>query len=459
MKTLPVILILVFAIACNKPSDQTVSSPDSTATAATPTAEPVNVVIWGEVGVRETPSDKGKYLTSVYLGEHVQVPGDTASEVSGKKRNHFRKVTLSDGKSGWVRDEFIATDVHPAAVTANAQMYKRPDLATVTEKVFMIGDFVVVRKTENDFVEVTGKLMGDKWFTTGFIRSSIISYKEIDVEYAALKRRAEEETKEKIKSALQSQLADQSVFGESDLWKYDYTTEEEEDDAPAEATSDNPYFELDPPTEGLVGFYRLDGGNADDASGNQKNGQSISTTGGTDKNEADGGTYFQRGAYVTIPDDPSSFTGQFSVVACFKTSDINLRDQCVVSKGRSTDGTGFNFGYNNIDGRRILYLGMIGTKPVGVEVTTNLSGDQWVYLAGTFDMRVAKLYLNGQLVGTAAIPSTETAEIAYNLGNSSQPIEIGRELATLDRYFFGTIDNVGVWNRALSAEEIVSMNK
>ncbi len=118
----------------------------------------MNVVIWNEVGIRDTPSDKGKYVTSIYLGERFDLVGDTASEVVGSKRNHYHKITLSDGTGGWVRDELVALHVSPAAVMYNAVVCKRPDQASVTDKTFIGGDFVVVRKVSGAFLEVTGKI-------------------------------------------------------------------------------------------------------------------------------------------------------------------------------------------------------------------------------------------------------------------------------------------------------------
>jgi hypothetical protein len=47
--------------------------------------------------------------------------------------------------------------------------------------------------------------------------------------------------------------------------------------------------------------------------------------------------------------------------------------------------------------------------------------------------------------------------IAYNFANSSQPLEIGRELATLDRYFHGTLDDVAIYTRALRADEVLQL--
>src|ERR1041385_4967163 len=132
MKTPYLTLVLLLAIACSKPSDNDGSNDSTAASSTTPADTTVNVVIWNEVGIRDTPSDKGKYLTTIYLGEKFDVVGDTASELVGSKRNHFHKIRLSDGSPGWGRDELVALHVVPAAVMTDAAICKRPDHATVT---------------------------------------------------------------------------------------------------------------------------------------------------------------------------------------------------------------------------------------------------------------------------------------------------------------------------------------
>ncbi len=190
----------------------------------------MNVVIWNEVGIRATPSDKGKYVTSIYLGERFDLVGDTASEVGDTKRIYFHKIQLSDGTTGWVRDEFVALHVSPAAIMNNAVVCKRPDEASVTDKTFSTGDFVVVRKVNGRFLEVTGKLENDTWYTTGYISKEFVSYKPIEAEYAALSRRAYDKlTTQKVKDVLLARLQDASVFGQSLLWDHDFNNVEEGD--------------------------------------------------------------------------------------------------------------------------------------------------------------------------------------------------------------------------------------
>lgn len=459
----------IVALSCTqKGNDQASADADTTAApvVVTPVVKKINVVTWNEVSIKETPSEKGKYVTSVYLNENIQLTGDTASEKSGSKRNHYHKVTLSDGKSGWIREEFIAIDVQPAAIKVTATaVYKRPDAATVTDKTFNWTNYIVVKKAEGNFLEVQGKIPGEKWFTSGFIIASSVSYDKLDVEYAALKCRASEEMKQKIQDALYTQLEDPKFFGESELWRKDYTSEEEEElaaEGDEESGVEGPRFSITPPTEGLVGFYSMDDGKVEDQSGRGNHGEAFFTELASDKLLSRGGAMkFLGNSYATISDNNGSdIKPPFTVSAYFRLDDPAKIDQCVVSRGRSTDGTGFNFGYTvKDDGKTVVYLGLIGTRPVSAESQVKIDGGEWVLLTGSFDMDRVKLYLNGKLVNSSYIPPQE-AELAYqNLADSDQPLEIGRELQNLNRYFFGAIDNVCLWNRALTDAEILGMYK
>jgi hypothetical protein len=432
-------------------SDQTATSGNP----ATPATEgrPVSIVIWNEVGVRATPEEKGKYVTSVYLGELLQLPGDTASEVSGSKLNHYHKVVLSDGKSGWVRDEFIAVDVYPAAVIKESPIYKRPDLVAISDKVLMPMDFAVAKKSSGEWTEVKAKKAGDKWYTSGYVKTNTLSFAPIDVQFVTLRRRVAEETKADLKQILETQLADENIFSTSALWASEYGRVEEEDPMAGS------FQQLKTPEAGLYAYLPLNG-DGTDIGGSENYGTLSGATPANDMgNAANGAMYFNGESFITLNNPSAEYLKPpLSVAAYFMLENPAAINQCVVSRGRSSDGTGFNFGYTvTDDNRRIFYLGFIGSAPIGAEAPANIEEGEWVFLAGTFDMKEAKLYVNGELVDTQAISEDEANAIFDNLANSSEPIEIGRELSTLDRYFRGTIDDVVIYKRALTAEEIAAM--
>ena len=72
--------------------------------------------------------------------------------------------------------------------------------------------------------------------------------------------------------------------------------------------------------------------------------------------------------------------------------------------------------------------------------------NEWHHVVGTYDGAAVKLYLNGDLIGTTAITG------APLIGQGV--VGIGAQLPEIKRFFHGIIDDVRIYNRALSAEEI-----
>src|SRR5262249_22250503 len=71
----------------------------------------------------------------------------------------------------------------------------------------------------------------------------------------------------------------------------------------------------------------------------------------------------------------------------------------------------------------------------------------WTHPAGTYNGSRVRLYVNGTLVRSIAVTGS--------MPNSSNPLRIGGD-SVWGEYFNGLIDEVRIYNRALSATEIQS---
>ena len=87
-------------------------------------------------------------------------------------------------------------------------------------------------------------------------------------------------------------------------------------------------------------------------------------------------------------------------------------------------------------------IGGVNTKAFG---TAPLATDTWTHLATTYDGAALRFYVNGNLVRTTAVTGT--------IATSTNPLQIGGD-SIFGQYFAGTIDEVRIYNTALTQTQI-----
>lgn len=172
---------------------------------------------WKEVSVRETPSAKGKWITSVYLAEKFEFLEERAIDSSDKRLPEYLKIKLKDGKEGWIRGDFVAVDARPAALIENIPIYKRPDIMTKSDKEFSQMDIVAVLSEQDDWLEVKGKRREVTWYDKGWIKSDNVTYDRDDIGVAVFALRAfdkkdEAERQKELEQILENPDFEQSIF-------------------------------------------------------------------------------------------------------------------------------------------------------------------------------------------------------------------------------------------------------
>ena len=93
----------------------------------------------------------------------------------------------------------------------------------------------------------------------------------------------------------------------------------------------------------------------------------------------------------------------------------------------------------------------IGSSDRQLTVGSRLPSNTWTHLAATYNGATQRLYVNGVQVGSRAQTGT--------LNVSANPLRIGGNTVWANEYFKGLIDEVRVYNRALSQAEIAAVSK
>ncbi len=194
------------------------------------------------------------------------------------------------------------------------------------------------------------------------------------------------------------------------------------------------------PTDGLVAYYPFNG-NANDESGNGNNGIVNGATLTTDrKGIGDRAYYFDgTGKYIRIPQInwPAFGTGDFTACAWVNISSFD--DFRMIFADNTLNN--FQFNISSGGGSFEFYLPGAGYSSVAYKFIKS----NWYCLIAMKQAGVLKFYINGQQFGSynnsSAILKSSFLDIGYRTSNNKHP-------------FYGTIDQVRIYNRALTEAEI-----
>ncbi len=148
-------------------------------------------------------------------------------------------------------------------------------------------------------------------------------------------------------------------------------------------------------------------------------------------------------SYVRIPDDPSLGPVNAMTLDAWIKPEAPLHTYApIVKKAGNNSGYALEFvGSNNVS-FWVYLTGRGWTSSASAPVPLGV----WSHVAGVYDGTAVSLYLNGERVGlTSASGSIVVSDQALNLG---------RDPINTDRLYHGLIDEVELFNRAVSASEI-----
>ena len=216
------------------------------------------------------------------------------------------------------------------------------------------------------------------------------------------------------------------------------------------------------PTNGLVGYWPFNG-NANDESGNAHNGNITGATLTTDRygNANCAYSYNGNNNYIMIP-NTSTLSG---------FADITISGWVNISQFPSSISDGLSglvtkwYGNGSCGGVTDNYACYIRTNnqfigatnqyrvyPNDLQTPSNLTTSNWYHFVMIHNsVSGGSFYINGILVSTYTTIGA--------LCSSTNPLYFGcdRILGTLNRFFNGKLDDIGIWNRALTQSEITGL--
>jgi hypothetical protein len=152
--------------------------------------------------------------------------------------------------------------------------------------------------------------------------------------------------------------------------------------------------------------------------------------------------------YVSVADNPAlDPTSAITVEVWINpSSHVGSFDPIVKKAGEGLDqshGYALEFLGNDV----VFWVYLSGGAAWQASTSAFVPFGTWTHVAGVYDGSAIRLYVNGALAGSPTF-------VAGSIVRSKNPLNIGRDPANPDRLYHGLIDEVSLYNRALTADEI-----
>jgi len=201
------------------------------------------------------------------------------------------------------------------------------------------------------------------------------------------------------------------------------------------------------PSNGLVGWWPFNG-NANDESGNGNDGVVNNATLTIDRIGNQNQSYDFNGSDNFIKVNQTFDFEERSVNAWFQSKELYQSGNSAYQI-LNIDSQTLQYGFTSsqIEGG-ILYLSGGGES---ASYAIPIDSNRWYMITTTRNVNVVQYYLNGQYIAEAI------SGINTSTSNDNPNLLIGVDRAETVQFFKGKIDDIGIWNRALTACEIADL--
>ena len=216
---------------------------------------------------------------------------------------------------------------------------------------------------------------------------------------------------------------------------------------------------VDPLKNGLVAYYPFNG-DAKDASGNGNDGKLNGATAAKDRHGADGNAYSfdGKGNYIEVSDSASLRPDYITISGWIYPAMLQPGDVTIVGKINYANATGSQYGLHL---RNLKPFAGIKRNSIGRDTgegwhkvfsSSSIPLNQWSHVTETWDGKILKIYVNGKMNEQNIKAPSGTIDKVTG-GN----LQIGRWWRSGPEWWNGSIDDVRIYNRALSAAEVKAL--
>ena len=204
------------------------------------------------------------------------------------------------------------------------------------------------------------------------------------------------------------------------------------------------------PKTGLISYYKLDGNSNDAHGSNNGTDTSMSYSAGKINNA---GSFNGSSSYINLPSDISKiFEGTKNYTLSFWIKSSRQSDSDFIFNSITSTSSQYNYRnlmvfYNN----NKIQIGRYDNSSADVVVpTSSFTIGTWYYITITYDGSYLKVYVNGSYDNQVASTKSASSGGYANIGSLIQG-------GLRQTYYSGLIDEVGIWSRALTSDEITKL--
>jgi len=200
---------------------------------------------------------------------------------------------------------------------------------------------------------------------------------------------------------------------------------------------------------GLLGWWKFDeaeGSNASDSSGNNHNGILMGNPVWRPSGGKFGGAleFDGQGDYVELADESDfDIAGQITVSAWVNIRSVPSAWTAIITKGDSA------WRLSTMEAERAFHFAVSGSTVLNGQ--TRVSADEWHHVVGIYDGKEIRIYVDGRV--DVSMPWDRGIE------TNDYPVLIGENAGQTERFWHGLIDDVRIFNYALTEDEIAALSR